>query len=248
MSALAHSLNIVLCHVGLAMIAILHDWQELASGILALVAGAFIFLQGALERRGATQMRAEDAAAYDRQTRLILARLDQASNDLQESVEVFIENFEDVLGALDREDEGIQLPTPIVIPKIFEVIFAQLTTRDVAIGIYIELSALMDQGTSFVDDFRRFLVSYGQTVTEHRPIQLRFQMTHGATRRPSDDPVAQTLLISTRALQDRLEMLRTNISRYLEEVHNGSDVRVGHRRVGAVQSVEGTEENRQANA
>lgn len=230
------------------MIAILHDWQDLASGVLALIAGAFIFLQGAVERSAMLKAQRAEAEKDRRQTHLILQRLEQAAAELEESIERFIENLEDVLGALDRGDDGIQLPGPIIMPKIFEVIFAQLTTREASITIYIELSALMEQGVGYNEDFRRFLVSYGQTVIEHRPIQPRLPFSQSGSRLPSGDPVAQTLLISTRSLQDRVKTLRSQINEDLDGGQNGSDIRPSDGGMGKMQPFEGAAGDRKASA
>jgi hypothetical protein len=198
------------------MLAILHDWQELAGGILALIAGTFIFLQGALERRANEKSRLEDAEKERDQARLILSRLDQASSDLLSRIERFIEILEDVLTAIDRGDSGIELPEKISVPKLFEVIFAQLTTQDISIQVYIELSLLLEKAAEYDTDFRRFLVVYGQTVTEWRSPQPRLPLGLGDGRHASEEPAAQTLLISTRSLQDVLIELKSRIAADLQ--------------------------------
>lgn len=230
------------------MINILKDWQELISGILALVAGAFIFLQGRLERRAIERARADDSEKETARTRRILERLDQACSDLQDQVDRVFEILEDVLSAIDRGDRGIQLPSRIVIPKIFEVIFAQLTTQEISIRVYIELSLLLERGTALDEDFRRFLVSYGPTVTEHPSAQPRLPLIGVDGRRTAEDPAAQTLLISTRSLHEVIVELRLRIKEDLDGGTDGSNIRSSDRRLVAMQPIEIPAGDRQEDA
>jgi len=226
------------------MITILHDWQELISGVLALIAGGFIFLQGRFERRALDRLRSEDLLKESVKTRRILERLDEAASDLEERVERSVEIIEDVLSAIDRGDSGIQLPDRISIPKVFEVIFAQLTTQDISIRIYIDLSLLLERGAALDDDFRRFLVSYAPTVTAHPRLPLFG--TNGS--RAAEDPAAQALLISTRSLQEVIVELRTRIRDDIHGRTDGSYVRSSDQRVVPLQSIEGSAAVGEANA
>jgi hypothetical protein len=233
---------------GVGVLDLLHEWQELSSGVLALVAGAFIFLQGALERRVADRARLEDSQKEVSKNSLILDRLNHACVELAESIERAIESLEDVLSAIDRGDQGVDLPSKIVIPKVFEVIFAQLTTRDIPIHVYLELSLLLERGSSIEEDFRRFFVSYGQTVTDYRAAQQRLPFASAGSRLASEEPVAQTLLISMRALHEVVNDLDLGIRVELNGGNDGGDFRPGYERLGPVQSVKDRAQIRQGHA
>jgi hypothetical protein len=184
------------------MLAWLHDWQELASGLLALLAGAFIFIQGRLERKALKQLRFEELAQEARRTEIILERLKQAAAALVEEIDSYLELLSDVLDALDRGDDQVELPPKVLVPRVFEIMFAQLTTREVPIDIYLQLSALLERGIAIDEDFRRLIVTYSGTVTEHRPVQPRLPLAEGQVRCASEEPAAQGVIVSVTALQE----------------------------------------------
>ena len=194
------------------IIDLLHDWQELAAGILAFIAGAFIFIQGKLERRAVEGARAEDAEKEIRKTRDILGRLSVACKALSDALDGAREGISDVVAAIDR-GEQYDLPPRLPLPKIFEVIFAQLTTQAIPVEIYVQLSGLLDRGAALNKDFSRFLVVYSDTVTQHRRAQARFPLKVG--RSASEEPAVQALNISIDALQEVSQELQSTIEKTL---------------------------------
>lgn len=218
----------------------LHDWQELVSGLLTLLAGAFIFIQGGFDRRALKKVRTDEARQARARTKIILERLRHAAIGLTEELESYLVLLSDVLDAIDRGDLDVELPPKVTVPKVFDTVFAQLTTRPVPIEIYLQLSALLERGIAIDEDFRRLLVTYSGRIAEHRPVQARLPLPTGQARRASDEPAAQGVILSVTALQEVATELVALIDDHFDgETENGGNLRSGVERVDSMQSIQG---------
>lgn len=215
------------------MLAFLHDWQELASGVLALAAGGFIFIQGHLERQETRRNRADDVQRSLDEDNLLLRRLREAALNFGEVLDDFVESLEDVLNALDRGDERVEVPRPVTLPRVFSTIFAQIASRPIASEVYFLLSELIERGESLDADMRRLLVTFGETVVEHRVAQPGFRFPISGL---SKEPAVQIAMLSVRSMQD----LTLQISNTIDVIiatgdEDGSDLRGGVQAVGRLQ-------------
>lgn len=201
--------------------------------MLALAAGGFIFIQGYLERREMRRHRADDAQRSADQDNILLQRLRDSALNFSDVLDDFIESLEDVLNALDRGDERVEIPRPVALPRVFSAIFAQIAARPIASEIYLLLSELLERGESLEADMRRLIVTFGETVVEHRVAQPGFRFPISGLYK---EPAVQTAILAVRSMQD-LTIQITNCIDTLPDWGNedGSDLRGSLPTVGRLQ-------------
>jgi hypothetical protein len=155
-----------------ALIAFLDHWQSLVSGLLAVGGGAFVLLQGRLDREERKQERDAERLKEQGDVVTLLVRLRALSKDLVDSLRLYQESVFDVAQALDRGEVDVDLPRPVKVTTVFSLILAQLTTKPIPPELYLMLSRMIEQAQSAEDDMRRLLIVLGKTVTEHRSPEL----------------------------------------------------------------------------
>lgn len=145
----------------------LKDWQVLASGVMALAAGAFVLLQGRMlieferkkeQREAAREMRATwhmIRALHDECSEMI-AQLEEHDGLRQDFEHRYLESRGDFA--------GIRPPSAVMMPRVFELCLQYLSGKVVQGEILLRISDVIDKMFAFDLDYKEYLRHFDHGV------------------------------------------------------------------------------------
>ena len=179
----------------------LKDWQALISGLLALVAGTFVLIDGREKARIAEKHRQQDRDRERRAVHSHIKMLYRKCSDLLHKIDEHADFREDF--QRERlEDASVYPPNLFHKSRIFEACFDRLSTAAAPEAIVINLADLLDKLSAFELAYDRYYKFF------HRDIHLI-----SASRRQSQLFEDADSLNNERLLIDGVEAL----SEFLKE-------------------------------
>jgi hypothetical protein len=163
----------------------LKDWQVLVSGVLALVAGAFILIQGKMLINFERQKEIE---ARQNEDKMINAMIRALRDKSRETIGLLAEHdqlrsdFEQYFFSLSSEAEDIRPPSALMTSRMFELSLHYLAMRGVKTSILVATSDVVDRMTAFNVDFQEYTryFDHGVQSLQDRRRQLSLRLDQPA--------------------------------------------------------------------